>query len=258
MATTLTRAMSLELLTGAGCAAVTAALCAAGPAVLRRLPEPQAQAAEPASGAEAEADVPGATVVPKVSYDELAGRPALAERLAAAGAVAGAVVGLRLGAVPALLPWTCLAAVGVFLSYIDVQTKLLPTRIIAPSYAVVTCLLVVAALLDGSSAGLARAALGWVVMGGFYFVLWFVHPAGIGYGDVRLAGLLGLALGYLGWGQLLTGMYAGFLLGGIGGAVLALARLVDRRRYPFGPFMVLGALAGLLFGDALSGWYTAW
>jgi leader peptidase (prepilin peptidase)/N-methyltransferase len=53
-------------------------------------------------------------------------------------------------------------------------------------------------------------------------------------------------------------MYAGFLLGAIGGGVLAVAGLVDRKRYPFGPFMLLGALVGLLWGSALGDWYTAW
>lgn len=230
----------------------TAALATAGPAVIRRLPEPPA--ASPAD-AELEADVPGAEPA-KVPYRELAGRPGLAWRLGAAGAAVGAVVGGRLGAVPALGACTYLGAACLVLGYVDTQTKLLPTRIIAPSYAVVVALLAVAALLDGSVEGLVRAGLGWLLMGGFYFVLWFVHPAGIGYGDVRLAGLLSLTLAYLGWGQLITGLYAGFLLGGIGG-VLALTRPGERRRYPFGPFMVLGALAGLMFGAPLSAWYTA-
>jgi leader peptidase (prepilin peptidase) / N-methyltransferase len=70
----------------------------------------------------------------------------------------------------------------------------------------------------------------------------------MGFGDVRLAGVLGLALGLLGWGQLALGVYAGFLIGGVGGLVLSAARLVDRRAYPFGPFMLLGALVGVLFG----------
>lgn len=242
--------MSLDVLSAVGCAAVTGALCAAGPAVIRRLPEP-------APGAAAEADVPPAAPS-KVPYAELAGRPRLALQLGVAGAAVGAVVGERLGWAPPLVPWTYLAAVGVVLAYVDTHTKLLPTRIIAPSYAVLGFLLVLAAWLDGSADGLVRVALGWLVMGGFYFVLWFVHPTGIGYGDVRLAGLLGLGLGYLGWAQLFAGLYAGFLLGGIGGGALALARVVDRRRYPFGPFMVAGALVGLIFGGVLSGWYAAW
>lgn len=274
--------MSSELLVTLACAAATAALCAVSPEVIRRLPEPvdgdgagsAVEAGAPEVAAVPEAlpttrlpaappglAVPGHSQGPaaiKVPYAELADRRGLARLLAGAGALVGAVLGWRLGATPVLFALCYVGALGVVLAYLDAQTKLLPTRLIAPSYAVVACLLALAAGLDGSAGALARAGLGWLAMGGFYFVLWFVHPAGIGYGDVRLAGLLGLALGYLGWGQLVTGMYAGFLLGGIGGGLLALAGVIDRRRYPFGPFMALGALAGVVLGPTLSSWYTAW
>ncbi len=87
--------------------------------------------------------------------------------------------------------------------------------------------------------------------GGLYFLLWVVYPRGLGYGDVRLSGILGIILGYLGWGELLTGIYAGFLLGGVGGGLLSVLRLVKRKSFPFGPFMLVGALVGVLWGDAV-------
>ena len=65
---------------------------------------------------------------------------------------------------------------------------------------------------------------------------------------MRLAGVLGLALGYLGWGELLVGLYAGFLLGGVGGGLLSVLKVVERKAFPFGPFMVAGALLGVLCG----------
>ena len=74
-------------------------------------------------------------------------------------------------------------------------------------------------------------------------------------GDVRLSGVLGLVLGYLGWGPLLVGVYAGFLLGGVGGGLLTLLRVVDRKAYPFGPFMLLGALVGVLWGSSIGELY---
>jgi leader peptidase (prepilin peptidase)/N-methyltransferase len=252
--------MPLDVLSVLACAAATAALCATGPLVIRRLPEPVPDAIDGgASGATAaEAGVPGLDVEPKVPYERLAASPGLGRHLAIAGAVAGGVVGAGLGTDPAVLPWIYLAAVGVLLGYVDWHTRLLPTAVIAPSYAAVGGLLVAAALLSGSWRLLLGAAGGWLVMGGFCFLLWFVHPAGLGYGDVRLAGLLGLGLGSLGWGQLLTGMYAGFLVGAVGGTGLALLRLADRKRYAFGPFLVLGALVGMLFGGALERWYASW
>jgi leader peptidase (prepilin peptidase)/N-methyltransferase len=77
----------------------------------------------------------------------------------------------------------------------------------------------------------------------------------MGYGDVRLSGVLGIVLGYLGWGPLLVGVYAGFLLGGLGGTLLTVLRIVDRKAYPFGPFMLLGALVGVLWGSDVAELY---
>lgn len=226
----------------ASCAVLTAALCALGPALIRRLPEPRLSS----------------DAGDKVAYAELGRRPGLGWRLAITGAVAGGVVGWRLGAQPVLAVWVYLAAVGVVLAYVDAQTRLLPTRVIAPSYAVVAGLLVVAAWLDGDWGLLAGAGLGWLAMGGFYLLMWLVYPAGLGYGDVRLSGLLGLALGYLGWAEVLVGMYAGFLVGGVVGALLAAVKIVDRKRYPFGPFMLIGAVAGVVWGTAFAEWYSSW
>jgi leader peptidase (prepilin peptidase)/N-methyltransferase len=68
--------------------------------------------------------------------------------------------------------------------------------------------------------------------------------------------VLGIALGWLGWAELLSGVYAGFLLGGVGGLLLSALRLVDRRAYPFGPFMLVGALLGVLVGPHVAAWYA--
>ena len=80
-----------------------------------------------------------------------------------------------------------------------------------------------------------------------FFVLWFVYPRGLGYGDVRLSGVLGLALGWVGWAELLLGIWDGLLLGGVVGGLLAL-RDPAQRPIPFGPFMLLGALAAVAVG----------
>ncbi|MGH9115356.1 MAG: prepilin peptidase [Acidimicrobiales bacterium] len=190
------------------------------------------------------------------TYAELAARRGLGAKLAAAGAATGGIVGWQIGWQPVLGAWLVLVVVGVVLGYIDAQTRLLPTQIIAPSYALIAILLVLAAAVDSDWSRLWHAVIGWGVMGGFYFLMWFIYPKGLGYGDVRLSGLLGPCLAYLGWGELATGLYAGFLLGGVGGGLLALLRVVDRKRYPFGPFMLLGALAGLIWGGPFADWYT--
>jgi leader peptidase (prepilin peptidase)/N-methyltransferase len=85
--------------------------------------------------------------------------------------------------------------------------------------------------------------------------MWFIYPRGLGYGDVRLSGLLALTLGWLGPAPLVLGIYTGFLLGGFGGLLLSAVRVFHRRHYPFGPFMVVGAWAGIVFTSQLGGGY---
>jgi leader peptidase (prepilin peptidase)/N-methyltransferase len=83
----------------------------------------------------------------------------------------------------------------------------------------------------------------------FYAIVWFIYPAGMGLGDVKLALALGAALGWYGWGVLFAGTFLGFLLGAAYGVSLILAGRADRRTaMAFGPFMVLGALAGVVAG----------
>lgn len=247
------------------CAAATGALAAAGPLLIARIPEPEVEpprgpdlAGEGAHMQEPESDAAPSRAVsdePKVPYADLARRPRLGAYLGISGGVVGAIVGAQIGLEPITPAWVFLAAVGVVLAYVDWQTRLLPTRIIAPSYAVLVLLVLIAFAVDQDINLVLRSAYGWLAFGGFYFVLWFIYPRGLGYGDVRLSGLLGLALGYLGWGPVITGMYAGFLIGGVGGGLLAALRLFDRKHFPFGPFMLVGALVGLVWGQAFADWY---
>jgi leader peptidase (prepilin peptidase) / N-methyltransferase len=193
---------------------------------------------------------------PKELYVSIAAIRGLGWKAAVASAVVGAVIGARVGWSWELLFLGYLVPVGVALAVVDWRTRLLPTRVIAPSYVVVTVLAMLAAGLSQEPPDLVRAGWGWAVAGGTFLLLWLVYPRGMGYGDVRLSGVLGIALGYLGWGELLVGVYAGFLLGGIGGTLLTLLRIVDRRAYPFGPFMLLGALVGIVWGAPIAELYT--
>jgi leader peptidase (prepilin peptidase) / N-methyltransferase len=100
-----------------------------------------------------------------------------------------------------------------------------------------------------------RALIAMVVLRTVFWVLWWIHSAGMGFGDVRLSALLGFALGYLGWAQALVGIYAGFLLFVVPGIVVAIVRR-DRRflrvAIPFGPFLLVGAVIGVLAGPAIA------
>jgi leader peptidase (prepilin peptidase)/N-methyltransferase len=80
----------------------------------------------------------------------------------------------------------------------------------------------------------------------------------MGFGDVKLAGVLGLTLGWLGWGQLAIGGFLGFFLGAVvGGLLMLLGRARRKSKIPFGPFMLVGALLAILWGDALWDGYVS-
>jgi leader peptidase (prepilin peptidase)/N-methyltransferase len=225
---------------GAALAGVLAAgLSVLVPALIARIPEPEP--VEPEEGAEPEE--------PKEPYAAIAALPGLAWKAALAGLLVGASVGASVGVEWPLLYLVPLVPVGIALALVDWRTRLLPTRVIAPTYVGLVAAVLLVTLVTGDVADLKRAGLGWLVAGGLYLLLWVVYPRGMGYGDVRLSGILGVALGHLGWAELVVGVYGGFLLGGVLGGLLAVLRRVDRKGYPFGPFMLLGALVGVVLGQ---------
>jgi leader peptidase (prepilin peptidase)/N-methyltransferase len=176
------------------------------------------------------------------------------------GVAAGIVVVASVGLAWPLLFLLPLVPVGVALGVIDLRTHLLPTRIIRPAFVGVVLLAAASAVLEQDLAAFGRAALGSAAVFGFFHALWWVHPAGMGYGDVRLSALLGFALGYLGWGELVVGSYAGFLAFALTGGVVALVRRdrdVLRTSYPFGPFLLVGALGGIAFGARVWGYLVS-
>ena len=168
------------------------------------------------------------------------------------GALVGALVG---GALCLAVPWLVART-----SEVPRGRRLLPSRIVLPTTGALLVLLAVEWVVTGDHDAPLRAVIGLVVARSIYWLLWFVHSAGMGFGDVRLAALLGAVLGRAGWAELVVGTYAPFLLFAVPGLLLALVRR-DRRllraAYPFGPFMVVGALLGVLVGPALVGLITA-
>ena len=157
-------------------------------------------------------------------------------------AVLFVLVGMRFGASWELPPFLVLAGAGVLLALIDLRHHLLPDRVVLPSLGIGVFLLAVAASGQGSWPALGRALLGAVALFAVFLVLALISPASLGMGDVKLAALLGLYLGWLGWNSVVLGAAAGFVLQ----AVLALALLAARRiglknELPFGPAMLIGA-----------------
>lgn len=139
----------------------------------------------------------------------------------------------------------------VVLSVIDIRTHTLPDRYVLSAYPIAGVLLLASALFGGVP-GYALAAVGGAVaMGALYWILWAIYPAGMGFGDVKLAGVLGLYLGFLSWQHVLLGVAAGFVVGGLWGvALIASRRGTAKSAIPFGPAMLAGAVVTMLLVPA--------
>jgi leader peptidase (prepilin peptidase)/N-methyltransferase len=144
-----------------------------------------------------------------------------------------------------------LAVFAVTLAFVDVKVFRLPDALTLPAGLGTFGILLVTALVEQRLDDLARAALGAAAMAAFYLVLFVVNPAGIGFGDVKLGAVLGVALGWLGWTAVLAGGFLAFLTGAVYGVtMLLLGRAGRKTEIPFGPFMVTGALAAALLMTA--------
>jgi leader peptidase (prepilin peptidase)/N-methyltransferase len=164
------------------------------------------------------------------------------------------LVVLRFGASWAVPAFLWFAGAAVLLAVIDLQHRLLPNRVVLPAVTVGAVLLLGAALPGQAWTPLLRAGLGAVALFLTFLFLALSSPKGLGMGDVKLAGLLGLFLGWIGWEALVLGAAAGFVVQ----AVLALALLAGRRiglrgELPFGPAMLAGAALAIGWSGAFPG-----
>ena len=154
-------------------------------------------------------------------------------------------------ALPAYL-W--FVGVTVTLTVTDIDAKLIPNRILFPGTLAGVALLTVGAIIEGGA--IVRALAG----GGVYFALLFVIAliarGGFGFGDVKLAFLLGLFTAYQSWDTLIVAVFAAFLLGGVVSLILIVFRLRDRKdSIPFGPYLVAGSYLALAWGATIADWY---
>jgi leader peptidase (prepilin peptidase)/N-methyltransferase len=161
--------------------------------------------------------------------------------------------GQSLALLPVLL---VLASAGVALTVIDLDHYRLPNAIVLPLYPVTVLGLAFAGLVTGAwpiLPALGGAAVWLVVVG----IPWLVSGGrGMGFGDVKLAPVLGALLGWFAFSSAIVGLFAAFALGAITGIALMLARRAGRRTaLPFGPFLLVGALIGLLIGPAVTAGY---
>jgi leader peptidase (prepilin peptidase) / N-methyltransferase len=141
----------------------------------------------------------------------------------------------------ALIPFT---AALIAISFIDIQHKIVPNKVVGPAaaYGLVTAL----AFRTHHVPELLIAGAGAF---SFFLVAALIHPKGMGMGDVKLAGVMGLYLGKL----VIPALVIAFLVGSVVGVVLVLRHGSRSRKIgvPFAPFMALGGLVAMLAGQQL-------
>lgn len=223
------------------CAVVAGCLGLLVPAAIARLPEPTGE--RPEEDGE------------KEPYADLARLRGLRLGAALVSAVAAGGFGLHLGADRVLWALTPLVPVLVLLAVVDWRTRLLPRVVVLPATGVLLVLALVEWAVTEETHVLVRTLVAGLVARSFFWILWFVRRAGMGFGDVRLAALVGLALGRLGWDEWLVGLYGGlvlFALWGVGRAVAKRSRAALRQALPYGPFMILGLVLGVLTSGSVT------
>lgn len=237
----------------------TALICAAlglvggsfVPSMIAALPEPEPDPEEK------EGDFPD-----KVLYSDLAERDGLGWKTSLACAFASAALGGAIGWHWHLLWLFILVPIGCALAIIDYVTWYLPRQLVNPGYLLVAVAEVLAALRLHNGHILVYAVVGFVALGGYYGLMYLISPRMMAYGDVRLGGLLGLALGPFGIATVIISVFAAAVVGVIAWMPLKLLGNTIKRdpnksvlseTLPFGPFLLVGAWLALL----LDLWITA-
>lgn len=184
---------------------------------------------------------------PPTPYRELAAAPRLSWWLAVATALVWALLAVARDDSRADLPaYLVVGALGVAMAYVDLREHLLPDWLTYTSLAAAAALLTGAAVATQDWSAYGRAWAGAAACLVFYLLLALLRPADLGLGDVKLAAVLGLLLGWVGWYTVVLGVFLGFLVGGVIGMVLLAAGRGRRTALPFGPPMLMGALAAVL------------
>lgn len=259
-----------DLLVGLGCALLAGLAGWFVPAVVRTLPEPPPPPDEEA-GAEGDAgtdeDPPRTPRKPlpdftlwglsavegdKELYRDLADVRRLGLGCAIASALVAGLLGWHFGWYPVLALVVPPVPVFVAIAVVDWRTRYIPNRLVLPVTAYVVLAGVVLWLALDARTELVRGLVALVVVRTFFWVFWFVRAAGMGFGDVRLSAALGFVLGFLGPGEAFFGVWLGFIVFTLPGVLLALAKRdyqLMRVPFPFGPFMLVGALLGVFLGQ---------
>ncbi|WP_323741106.1 A24 family peptidase [Microbacterium sp. VKM Ac-2870] len=145
-----------------------------------------------------------------------------------------------------------IASAGIALTLVDVRTHRLPNVIVLPLLAATVALFAASCLFGAPWSALVRAVSAGAALFAFFAVLRAVGRGAMGGGDVKLAAVVGIALGWIGWHAVLAGTLAAFVLGGLVGLALIVTRRATRSTaIPFGPFLVAGTWVGMLTADGV-------
>jgi leader peptidase (prepilin peptidase)/N-methyltransferase len=216
-----------------------------------RIARPPEAASDRASGAAHATSPVQAGAIPATRVVVAARAPGASE-LAVSALVTGAAFGLlaiRLGAVPALAAYCSLLAGLLAASVVDIRLGIVPRSILYPTFATMAVGLAAASAVERHWRALGEAAIAGAAAFAVFFALWWFFPRGLGYGDVRLAGVMGAALGWIGFGELYIGFLVAFVTGtGLGVVLMARQGTGRKTRFAFGPALSVGAAFGVLWG----------
>ena len=164
-----------------------------------------------------------------------------------------AAASVRFGPHPIVLAYWTFFLVLVTVSVTDLTHRLVPRHLLYAGLVVMAALQVIVSAADGTWHAVAGAAIAGGVAFGLFFLIWFFVPRGMGFGDVRLAGVIGVGLGYLGLLEAYLGFLAGFLIGlAVGVVVMVRSRGGRKTRVPFGPPLAAGAVLATLWGGPVA------
>ena len=199
--------------------------------------------------------------IPVVSWLALRGRcrschariPVRYPLVEGATAVLFAAVAVRFG-LSAELPAFCIFLGALLaLALIDLEHFLLPSRIIYSTLLIESVVLGITAVVDQRWVTLEHAVIAGLAAFLAFFVIHFIYPAGMAWGDLRLAGLIGFVLGWLGYQYVLVGLFLAFLTASVVGiGLIAAKRATGKTPIPFGVFLALGAAVAVLWGQPLA------
>lgn len=171
-------------------------------------------------------------------------------------AVVSAALGARLGWTWALAGFLVFGACLVVVTVTDLRLFLIPNRIIYPTLAASIVLLTAAAIVGHDAKAWKHAAIGGVAAWLALLVIHLINPRGMAFGDVRLAAVIGIYTGWIGYDHVFLGLFLGFIAAAVVGVFfIATKRRGAKDPVPFGPFLALGALTAVLFGHSILHWY---